>query len=281
MLLMDAQVTVVQVTVEKDQRDEDGGGRSAQAAVESRLCVANTVPSVVRLSTREVALHLAEETARFNRKEPADGRFGVELFRRALVEQDEEAWVSLYAQYAPLISNWLHRDARSTPLFAREASGRDSLVNGAFAKFAAALAKHPWQFTSLAAILKYLKMCTHSTLLDELRLWQKLEGFEVGTPEELEGLELEPGSDDPADEVSARALSSKIWRILQYGFCNEQERLVIYLSFYVDMRPTEISRGYPHVFATPEDVHRIKRNVLERWRRDTHMRMVLRQLVSV
>jgi DNA-directed RNA polymerase specialized sigma24 family protein len=235
------------------------------------------------LSTLEVARVAAQETQKFLKHVPFDDRCGLELFHRAIVEGDQLAWDCLYGQYSSLVLSWLHRDPRSAELFQRDAGLPDALVNAAFARFAHAVTPAKLEdFTQLAGVLKYLKLCTHCALHDELRTWRsqhKLEA-EDATLEELEEISQDPRTPDPADEVMGSAFSRRLWRLLQYEFTSEEEQIVMYLSFYLCMKPAEISSRFPRRFPTPAEVSRIKRNVMERLRRDEHLQAAIRRLTA-
>jgi hypothetical protein len=50
----------------------------------------------------------------------------------------------------------------------------------------------------------------------------------------------------------------------------------VYLSFVLDLKPGEIQERHPELFASVDDVYRIKRNVVERLRRSPQIREFLR-----
>jgi hypothetical protein len=53
---------------------------------------------------------------------------------------------------------------------------------------------------------------------------------------------------------------------------NEAERLVAHESFALDLKPGEIFERYPLHFADTADVYRVKRNLLDRLRRNPRIR---------
>ena len=128
----------------------------------------NNVQQLDLLSNRDLACGCSEETNKFLRQSVSDDRFCLELFRRAIVKRDDEAWASIYQQYAPLVLTWVTQHQSTALLLGQDGSA--PLVNAAFAKFAQALTPAKiGNFDSLAAILKYLKMCVHSVVSDEIR----------------------------------------------------------------------------------------------------------------
>jgi hypothetical protein len=124
-----------------------------------------------RLSINELAQRCSEETNKFLKQNISNDRYCLEMFRRAIVNRDDDAWASIYQQYAPLVLTWVTQHQSAAPLLGQDGSG--PLVNAAFAKFSQALTPAKMEnFDSLAAVLKYLKMCVHSVVADEVRLRQ-------------------------------------------------------------------------------------------------------------
>jgi RNA polymerase sigma factor (sigma-70 family) len=225
---------------------------------------------IERLSVNELARCCAEETNKFLKQNVSNDRYCLELFRRAIVKRDEDAWACIYQQYAPLVLTWVTQHQSAAAVLGQDGSG--PLVNAAFAKFSQALTPAKMQnFDSLAAILKYLKMCVHSVVADEVRARQARQYEET-----LELMEHEPASDDPADDVVASISAQGLWQVIQEELNSEDERVLIYLAYVQGMKPSEISSQHRKLFPTVDDVYRIKRNVLERLRRNRRLQMIFR-----
>jgi hypothetical protein len=231
-----------------------------------------SVPEDLRhLSTYQLAVQLSEETSLFLKQRPSDGRFGVELFRRAVVERDEQAWSLLYSQYAPLVLTWVMQH-QGASLYITHEGGPDGLVNGSFAKFAAALTSRPWQFDSLPAILKYLKMCVHSVVSDLVRA-----AHARACEETLEAIEQEPAEDNMTERIVAAISAEELWTAIRERLRGPAEAMVVYCSYVQGLKPAQIVQDHPGLFPQgSEDVYRIQRNVLERLRRDQHLKGTLR-----
>jgi len=223
------------------------------------------------LSVSELARCCAEETGKFLRQSVSNDRYCLELFRRAIVRHDEDAWACLYQQYAPLVLTWVNQHQSATLLLGQDSSS--ALVNAAFAKFAQALTPAKMgNFETLAAILKYLKMCVHSVIADEVRARQARQYEET-----LEAIEQEPAADDPAEYVIAGMSVQSLWQVIQEELNGEDERLLLYLAYVQGMKPAEICAHQRQLFPTVEDVYRIKRNVLERLRRNRRLQAIFHQ----
>lgn len=228
------------------------------------------VPAVNQLSVNDLARCCTEETNKFLRQNASNDRYCLELFRRAIVRRDDDAWACLYQQYAPLVLTWVNQHQSVSSLLGQD--GGAPLVNAAFAKFAQALTPAKMEnFESLAAILKYLKMCVHSVIADEIRSRQARQYEET-----LDAIEQEPSTEDPAEDVISGMSIQSLWQIIQEELNGEDERLLIYLAYVQGMKPAEICAQQRRYFPSVEDVYRIKRNVLERLRRNRRLQAMFK-----
>ena len=207
---------------------------------------ADSAPQMELLSINDLARCCSEETNKFLKQSVSNDRYCLELFRRAISKRDEDAWACIYQQYAPLVLTWVNQHQSATSLLGQD--GCAPLVNASFAKFSQALTPTKMgNFDSLAAVLKYLKMCVHSVIADEVRSRQTRQYEET-----LELIDHEPASD------------------------GEEERVLIYLAYVQGMKPSEISSQHNRLFPSVEDVYRIKRNVLERLRRNRRLQTLFK-----
>jgi RNA polymerase sigma factor (sigma-70 family) len=227
-------------------------------------------PSLQLLSINELARSCSEETNKFLRQSVSNDRYCLELFRRAIVKRDDDAWACIYQQYAPLVLTWVTQHQSAAPMLGQDGSA--PLVNAAFAKFSQALTPAKIDnFDSLAAILKYLKMCVHSVVADEVRSRQSRQYEET-----LEQIEHEPATEDPADDVVSNIAAQNLWQVIQEELNGEDERVLMYLAYIHGMKPSEICSQHRRLFPTVDDVYRIKRNVLERLRRNRRLQMLFK-----
>lgn len=229
-----------------------------------------SLPRLELLSINELAHRCSEETNKFLKQRASNDLFCLELFRRAITTRDDSAWACIYQQYAPLVLTWVTQHQSATSFLGQE--GCAALVNTAFAKLSQALTPVKMSnFDSLAAVLKYLKMCVHSVVADEVRIRQTRQYEET-----LESIDQEPASDDPADEIIASLSAQDLWQVILEEVNSEEERVLIHLVYGHGMKPGEICLRNPHLFPTVDDVYRIKRNVLDRLRRNRRIQALLR-----
>ena len=221
------------------------------------------------LSTQELARRCIYEISRFRAQQTSDGRYGRALFRRAITEHDDEAWFCIYQQFMPLVLTWMSQHPQTH--YVLEYDSYDSLVNAAFAKFFQAMTPTKFDtFPSLASLLKYLRRCADSVIMDALRSQQVHQGVE----DALDKIEAEPAADDPAECVMRQLAARDMWQVIYHVLQDEKERVFFTLMCMCDMKPAEIHRWQHHLFPTVKEVYRIKHNVFQRLRRNRSLRVM-------
>src|ERR671932_764093 len=86
-------------------------------------------------SIADLARRCADETVRFLRGETRDDLFCFEIFARAVVGRDDQAWAAIVAQYRGIILAYVGQHSVASAL--RESD--DFWVNRAFARFWSAI----------------------------------------------------------------------------------------------------------------------------------------------
>jgi hypothetical protein len=211
------------------------------------------------LPLEELRARAQAQEQSYTRGEPSDDSAGLELFRRAMVDADEAAWQVVIEVYRGLLV------AQASRRVVRGLVVEDDgfCVDRAFQRFwRASQNGQVHQFNDLASILKYLKMCLGSVLLDEARArrrqaWVSIEDV---APEACI-------SSDPSVDVVGRMAGREVWAAIDRELTNAHERLVARLSFVSGMSPREILAKHPEKFQDVFDVYRTKRNMIERLRR--------------
>ena len=141
---------------------------------------------------------------------------------------------------------------------------------GTFERFWAAVGRDRWShFTSLASVLRYLKMCTHSLVLDANRARVRAHSVSLDdlADEQLQGIAANTVEETLLGDVAALEL----WQTIADILTDEDERLVAYLSLVRGLQPRAIAARQRQRLATTADVYRVKRNALERLRRNPRL----------
>lgn len=207
------------------------------------------------------------ESERFYRGQAHDTAYSYELFRRALVERSEAAWEYIYTHYSPLVESWVRRSGA----FASSGETSEYFVVSAFTRFWRAVTAEKFaSFPTLASLLHYLQLCAGCVVIDSVRAqsWAEM------LPEEA--IPYNRGSlASPDEEAMERVNREEFWNYINAQLNDEAERVVVYNSFVMGMKPGDIYTGRPDLFACINDVYNVKRNVLGRLSRNQELRRLL------
>jgi hypothetical protein len=219
------------------------------------------------MTVADLARRCREETMLFLRGEPRDDAFCFELFTRAVTLRDHDAWEAIMLQYRGIVLAYVGQHPAASVVHEPD----DFWVNRAFQRFWIAVGPDRFgQFRDLPGLLKYLKLCVHSVLLDEVR------SRRAGSVSSLGDVpESAPDPTDAAAHVVGELAGQQLWGAIANELQDEPERVVAYLSFARDLKPAEIYRRHPSLYDSVADVYRVKRNVIERLRRSPQVRAFL------
>ena len=199
------------------------------------------------------------ESNHTSRADAAEDAAGLELFRRAIADGDEAAWRDIIDMYRGLLLAQAGRQVVRGLVFEDDGF----CVDRAFQRFwGASRAGRIRRFDDLGAILKYLKMCLGSVMLDEARARRRQAWMSFD--------DLAPEADvnaDPSGEVIGRLGRRELWAAVECELADPKQHLVARLSFVAGLSPREILARHPDEFEDVFDVYRIKRNMIDRLRR--------------
>jgi hypothetical protein len=183
-----------------------------------------------------------------------------DLFRRAIVEGDADAWASIHGRFRPMLIGWADRTG------VRSDHGLDciAIADQAFARAWAALTPERFaDFPTVGRLLSYLRTCVATTVIDGIRqqtsYWQAL-------PEEL------PAIDSlPEQLVLAKMERTALWSIVRSAALTQAEWVALVESYAYHLPPRAIHARNPHLFASVADVYRAKRNLINRLQRNPEL----------
>ena len=223
-----------------------------------------------KLPLTELARRCAEETERFRARLKDDSRFCFELFRRAISERDQYAWDMICKQYRPLMTDWWVKPHRG---FRAVGEDLDQIINRTYEKFWSALTPEKFnRFSDLKPLLNYLKMCVDSVIVDQSRKVDPPSQYPSDDESPIWGKDPHPAPEEQMlDDEERRAF----WGWVNARLHDEKERLVVYGSFELDLKPQEICEKFQNHFRDVDEVYTIKQNVINRLRRDPDFRKFL------
>ena len=206
------------------------------------------------------------ERHRFEWRAPIDERDGLEIFRRALVEQTDEAWSLLQQRFSETIRVWMRTHPNRDVALLRDSE--ENYLAQTFSRFWYAARSQHLEFTTLPAALSYLHATLNGLLTDTLRSQLRMQEREAPLPEP--GFPDEPSAEEPLE-------SQSLWQSVQKLLVDERERRLFYLLYYCGLKPREIVRRCSQEFDDVKEIYRLNNNIIERLRRNSDR---LRYLLS-
>lgn len=203
------------------------------------------------MTLRELSECSQRELNRYRRREPSNDKYCLEIFHRAVVDRDSQAWAVLQHQFNESVRLWISRHPHREAALRHE--DEQSYIDDAFARFWRALSEQRLTFSTLAAALNYLHLCLNCAIMDTLRAYSRSREEPIpdyGHPDE-----------PPFEDVY---LESELWDVMQKLLPGAKERRVAYLHFHCNLKPREIVRYCPSEFSNEDEIYRLKRNIMER-----------------
>jgi DNA-directed RNA polymerase specialized sigma24 family protein len=202
-----------------------------------------------------------EIRSRANEQRSSDCEAGYELFRRAILARDEDAWIEISTRYRAMLIAW----AGQSSVMGSIDEGCEDVADRALARAWSALSPARFRnFPNLAALMGYLRTCVSATAIDMARAravreraYQKLDPAVTATPEQVVIEEIE---------------RVDLWRAVLGAISCEQERIVLIESFQLNLPPRAILARHPELFSDVGEVYMAKRHLIGRLQRDPNVR---------
>ena len=206
-----------------------------------------------------LAAHCLREIDNYRRGEPYREEYGLELFHRALMQSDQEAWAWVQYCFAGIVLGWVRRHPQRA--VACRLESEEHYVAQAFERFWRATAcNQQLEFSRLSAALQYLRASLHGAILDALRRYQRLAVVSRPVP----GAGGEPSLDDVT-------CGSELWDTLKGLFSNPREQRLAYLLFHCGLLPGEIVQCCAPEWSSVQEISVLRRTIMERVLRHVDM----------
>ena len=210
------------------------------------------------MSYSALAEYCTREIRKYRRGETSNDQYGLELFRRAIVQRDVDAWPWLQYCFGEIVLSWMRRHPNRDAAYRLESE--ENFVAQTFERFWQATAHNQrLEFERLSAALNYLRASLNGTILDTLRAYSRPK--ETWLPEPDFSFPEEPVVED---QDSGQDDSSELWKLLQEILPNEREKRLAYLLFHCGLKPREIVRYCQQEFGDVHEIYRMSRNIHER-----------------
>lgn len=216
------------------------------------MCI-NIEDQTAQMSVATLAASYANESNTRSLKETQHNQESLELFQRAISQRTDEDWSLLVERFQGLVLAWVRNHSRRE--LAYHYHTPEYYASLAFERFWQATTRNSaLTFTSLESALSYLKASLNGAILDTLRSYARPE---VPLPE--------PGYLHPVELTSEDHTSEhELWDAIKSLIPTPREQRVAYLLFHCGLKPREIVQFCSDEFPSVSEVHRLRRNIVER-----------------
>ena len=241
-----------------------------QFTMKDRL-VQGDVPDVCRGSVGEGGC--TEEGGTIRQHWPTCCRCCYELFRRAVCDDDQQAWESIIPQYRGLILAWVRRQPGFYSICPVEDD--DHWVDEVFRRFIGGVTRERFgAFPEVAHLCGYLRLCAITAVRDELRCQNRQAPTVPIEPMDSNEWFAEEMSLDTllAPAILEPVLDRELRETVVRELCDDQEREVFRLSFIQGYAPREIQQLLPLRFPSVDAIYQTKRRLLTQLRTSQALR---------
>ena len=231
---------------------EPGAALESTAAEQPSPVSLLSPPLCCEMSIPMLAAQCLRELDNYRRGQPCTDMYGVELLRRATIQDDQQARAGVQHCFSRVVRGWLRCHPKREE--ACHLESEEHYVAQAFERFWQATASNPRrEFSTIAAALLYLRASLNGAILDTLRVYAR--PGEVSLPEPGEA--GEPQVEESTD-------SSAVWDILHTILSSPREQRLAYLLFHCGLKPWEIVRFCPQEWSDLQEIYCLRRTIMER-----------------
>jgi hypothetical protein len=237
-------------------------------SIEYATATAGPVVSLSMISTplhvnfmhlTELAAYCKEEMQKYCRGEVGNDCYALEIFRRAMALQDEQAWDTLQQCFGGLVSSWIRRHGKRERAYALDSE--ENYVAQAFTRLWQASTNNPeLRFTSLASALNYLRASLNGAIMDTLRIYTH--------PNEVSLLDANETISTGEQAIEEQEDSEELWLIVRSLLSSEREIRLAYLHFHCGLKAREIVAFCPNEFQDVQEIYRLRHNIFKRLTRN-------------
>ena len=164
-----------------------------------------------------------------------------ELFTRAILREDQDAWQAVQKCLSETVRGWLDRHPK------REAACRldceENYIAQAFARFYQAAVLQQVELSQLSSAMLYLRMSLNGAILDMLRASSR--------PRK------------PCD-LDTSTIAREVWEMLEKMPLNDREQRTAFLLFNCGLRPKDIVLTFPEEFYDVHEISLLRCTIIER-----------------
>ena len=223
-----------------------------------------------KLPLEDLVQRCAEETSLFFSHQSNDPQYCFELFGRAILRRNEEAWMAIMIQYKPSVARWVNRCIDKHPDYPFTHEDQDDFIAEAFERF--------WKYFTtekfakshgLGAVLNYLQTCVNGAIADS---WRKTRRRNFDKELDNATDDEDPGRSEPDPTPEEIVQIEEFWKLIRMKVKDEKEYEVVYASYNLALSPREILVEYPELFSDIKEIYQYKANAQARIEDDPEIR---------
>lgn len=196
-----------------------------------------------------------KEINKHHRADTNQDQHSLEMFHRAVFEDDQHARSWLQRQYNATVRDWLFHHPRQ-PEACRHTSEANFVALAFERLWQAPIQNQNLDFGTLDNVLRYLRACLNSAILDTLRDHQR--------SEEAAMLQLHtPYPDSTVTRGSNSNESRQLWKSVSNMLPTTQEQRLAYLLFHCGLKPGEIVLNCPEEFSDLEEIYSLRYKIFQ------------------
>ena len=203
-------------------------------------------------------------------------RFCFELFRGAIIRQNQHCWALIYEQYQKLVFRWALDVLQSSGLAEKQPDTLpETFVVEAFATFWRAYTVAKLESADgIASVLSYLKSCVVTTVLQARRQAQRRLVQAEWDESAVDPQATADALTEPEKQLLHENYAAQLWQLVDANCHDEAERIVARLSFVADLKPHAILARHPDLFSDVAQIYTMRRNLKNRLSRNEALRLL-------
>lgn len=219
---------------------------SPPSLMPNQMCCEMDLPFLAAHSLRELNTYLQGE--------PCNDAYCLELFHRAIIQSDQEAWIWVQLCFGGMVRGWLRCHPQRA--MACRLESEEHYVAQTFERFWQEAIHTQGAICSLEVTLRYLRASLNGALLEKLRVFSEPGESSLSDPDETQ-----------ERLIQKKGTGSEVWAVIQERLYDPREQRLAYLLFHCGLSPRGVLRFCSQEFDDLSEISHLRYTLLEHLRR--------------